>query len=172
MKCYKISLIRSISNDEPLLKNNSNILILFLSLFFITFFNNIVVGVSSNEFSNNLQKINMNLLSKNDSFIIRYNESSDKSNLEIKFMKRNSTIIPAQITDKVDLDIKKLDIKLNKLTKIIENYEKLGNVTKEIKKSENKNKNKIKISNLVENKLFNSSLNVNSFNTDNVNDKF
>jgi hypothetical protein len=47
-------------------------------------------------------------------------------NIIINTTKTNITNL---ITDKVDLDIKKLDIKLEKLTKMIETFEMLGNVT-------------------------------------------
>lgn len=70
----------------------------------------------------------ISIISHSNVFCINSYKLSNNTAKNI-LLKTNKANLTTLITDKVDLDIKKLDIKLEKLTKMIETFEKLGNVT-------------------------------------------
>jgi hypothetical protein len=93
---------------------------------------------SGQEMSNHTHH-NHSIVIKNETHVISIRKTNEKTKIEINFPSQNITIIPAQITDKVDMDIKKLDIKLEKLSQMIEKYEKSGNSSNSEKISKHEN---------------------------------
>jgi len=77
--------------------------------------------------TSNQTHLNNSILIKNETHVICIKAINEQTKIEVNTPSQNITIIPARITDKVDMDIKKLDIKLEKLSQMIENYEKNGN---------------------------------------------
>jgi hypothetical protein len=114
MKCNKYELVKT---GQINLKK-SNFLGLIFTLLFISILNN----------SNSLESKKFNKKNENKQSVISqpYNISNQSISLEIS-IKANKTFSLPHITDKVDLEIKTLDRKLDTLSKMIENYEKIRN---------------------------------------------
>lgn len=86
----------------------------------------LTLNKSEKEISNQTH-LNNGILIKKETHAICNKTNKEQIKIEVDMPSQNITIIPARITDKVDMDIKKLDIKLEKLSQMIENYEKNGN---------------------------------------------
>jgi hypothetical protein len=114
MKCNKYELVKT---GEINLKK-SNFLCLIFTLLFISILNN----------SNCLESKKYNKKNENKQSVISQTNNilNQSISLEISIKENNTFSLP-HITDKVDLEIKTLDRKLDTLSKMIENYEKIGN---------------------------------------------
>jgi hypothetical protein len=114
MKCFKYDLQ---NNTGEINLKKSNFLCLILTLLFISFLN----------YSNCINSKNFSPKNKNKESLHQSNEILNQSiSLKISIKENNTFSLP-HLTDKVDLEIKTLDKKLDTLSKMIENYEKLGN---------------------------------------------
>jgi hypothetical protein len=126
-----------IRNTNLIFSNSLNISLLISILLFLSFANEnlpVVKALKINSFANimegNYTSHNRSFVINNATRLISIHKKNEKTKMQLNFPSQNMTIIPAQITDKVDMDIKKLDIKLEKLSKMIESYEKIGNANK------------------------------------------
>jgi len=87
----------------------------------------ILLSLFKNIYTNNVTILNSAIKIKIS------NRTSENHHLILLNSKKNMSLMPVKMTDKVDLDIKKLDKKIESLTKMIENYEKFSNSTKQKK---------------------------------------
>ena len=115
MKCNKNVLN---PNSTKIQINNSNIICLFFTILVVSFMSK-TKCINSDTFLLKNNERNLSIISQ---------PLNQSIGLKLKIIKSQNVTIPL-LTDKVDLDIKTLDIKLETLSKMIENYEKLGNNT-------------------------------------------